>query len=53
MKNNIFKKLALCGALTARKHHARSQRNDKRIRKKRIRRLLNKELVTSTIGEHS
>lgn len=53
MKNNIFKKLALCGPLTARKHHARSQHNDKQIRKKRIRRLLNKELVTSTIGEHS
>lgn len=53
MKNNLFKKLALCGPLTARKHHARSQRNNKQIRKKRTRRLLNKELVTSTIGEHS
>lgn len=52
MKNNIFKKLALCGPLTARKHHARSQRNDKRLRKKRTRRLL-KEQTTSTIGEHS
>jgi len=51
MKNNNYKKLALCGPLTARKHHARSQRNNKQIRKKRVRRLL-KELV-STIGEHS
>lgn len=52
MKNNIFKKLALCGPLTARKHHAGSQRKNKQLRKKRIRRLLNKELVASTIGEH-
>lgn len=52
MKNNIFKKLALCGPLNARKHHARSQRNNKQIRNKRIRRIL-KEQVTSTIGECS